>query len=115
MLERTDAELVEAACDGDVSSFGKLYNRHYLAMVGIAYCRLSDHHLAEDAAQEAFAIACYKLSSLRSGDKFPNWLGVICKKVANRIAKREKRHKSSSAVLRTYPWRYEGLIRNPLL
>ena len=38
MLERTDAELVEAARNGDVSSFGELYRRHYAAAVGIAYC-----------------------------------------------------------------------------
>ncbi len=38
-------------------SFGRLYERHYRMAVGLAYSRLSDPHLAEDAAQEAFAVA----------------------------------------------------------
>ena len=68
MLGCTDAELVEAARNGDVSSFGELYRRHYAAAVGIAYCALSDHHLAEDAAQEAFAVACRDLGRLRRAE-----------------------------------------------
>ena len=34
----TEAELVEAAKDGNVESFGELYRRHYAAVVGVAYC-----------------------------------------------------------------------------
>ena len=49
--ELTEAELVEAARRGDLDSFGVLYQRHYAAMVGVAYCVLRDRHLAEDAAQ----------------------------------------------------------------
>ena len=55
-LECADAELVETARNGDVSGFGELYRRHYAAAVGIAFCAPSDHHLAEDAAQEAFQV-----------------------------------------------------------
>ena len=88
----TDAELVEAARNGDVSSFGELYRRHYAATVGIAYCSLSDHHLAEDAAQEAFAVACRDLGRLRHAEKFAGWLKAICRKVARRLAKSKSRH-----------------------
>ena len=93
MLERTDAELVEAARDGDVSSFGELYRRHYAAAVGIAYCALADHHLAEDAAQEAFTVACRDLGRLRRADRFASWLGAICRKVASRAAKSKMRYR----------------------
>ena len=91
MLACTDAELVEAACNGDVSGFGELYRRHYAAAVGIAYCAVSDHHLAEDAAQEAFAIACRDLRRLRRAEKFAPWLHAICRKVARRLAKSKSR------------------------
>ena len=47
-----------AAREGDADSFAELYRRYYAAAVGIAYSTLSDRHLAEDAAQEAFAVAC---------------------------------------------------------
>ncbi len=53
--------------------------------VGIARARLSDRHLAEDAAQEAFAIACRTLSTLRDPRRFPEWLGTICRRTASRL------------------------------
>jgi RNA polymerase sigma-70 factor (ECF subfamily) len=92
MLEHTDAELVEAARCGDVGSFGELYRRYYPAAVGIAYCVLLDHHTAEDAAQEAFAVACRNLSRLRQAEKFGGWLKGICRKVAARLRKLRPRH-----------------------
>jgi RNA polymerase sigma-70 factor (ECF subfamily) len=92
MVGCTDAELVCAARNGDVDSFGELYRRHYRAAVGIAYCALSDHHLAEDAAQEAFAVACRDLGRLRDPGKFAAWLGSICRLVARRLAKTKPRH-----------------------
>lgn len=55
--------------------------------VGIARCRLSDVHLAEDAAQEAFAEACRILPTLRDHERFPQWLGTICRRSASRLAK----------------------------
>ncbi|AMV37615.1 RNA polymerase sigma factor [Planctomyces sp. SH-PL62] len=84
-MDRPDAELVEAACRGDLTSFGLLYERHYRMAVGIARGRLSDRHLAEDAAQEAFAIACRTLATLRDRRRFPQWLGTICRRTASRI------------------------------
>ena len=87
MQERTDAELVEAALQGDADSFGELYRRHYAAAVAIAYCSVSDRHLAEDAAQESFALACRDLYRLRQADRFAGWLSGICRKVAKRLAR----------------------------
>jgi RNA polymerase sigma-70 factor (ECF subfamily) len=86
-LERSDAELVKAACGGDVDSLRQLYERHYRLAVGIARGRLWDRHLAEDAAQEAFAVACRTLYTLRSGDRFPEWLGTICRRTASKMAR----------------------------
>lgn len=86
-MEHSDAELVKAACDGDVDSFRCLYERHYGLAVGIARSRLWDRHLAEDAAQEAFAVACRTLHKLRNGDRFPEWLGTICRRTANKMAR----------------------------
>lgn len=100
MKDRTDAELVEEARKGEVSSFGELYCRHYAGAVGIAYHVLFDHHLAEDAAQEAFAIACRGLGDLRRADRFASWLGAICRKVAIRVAKSRLRCQLSESVNR---------------
>ena len=84
-MERTDAELVKAAANGDVDSFRRLYERHYGLAVGIARSRLWDRHLAEDAAQEAFAVACRKLHTLQNADRFAEWLGTICRRTARKM------------------------------
>lgn len=86
-MQCSDAELVEAACAGDIDSFRKLYERYYGMAVGIARSRLADQHLAEDAAQEAFATACRRLYSLRDPQRFPEWLGTICRRTASRMAR----------------------------
>lgn len=92
LLNRTDSELVEAACNGDVDSFGELYQRHYRMAVGIAGSRLPDAHLAEDAAQEGFAVAIRTLSTLQNRNRFPQWLGTICRRTASRLAQHQPKH-----------------------
>ncbi len=77
-MQCSDAELVEAARAGDIDSFRTLYERYYGLAVGIARSRLADHHLAEDAAQEAFATVCRRLywtKRLRRGMEGAVWLG----------------------------------------
>jgi len=82
-----DFALVEAATNGDTDSFTELCKRYYAAMVAIAHSALGDRHLAEDAAQQAFAKAALKLPQLKNKDKFAGWLTVICRNVAKDIAR----------------------------
>lgn len=91
MNQKTEAELVEAARGGDVAGFGTLYERHYRGVVGMAYAMLLDRHLAEDAAQETFVIACRDLGALKRPDRFAFWLGGICRNVARGIARSKAR------------------------
>ena len=77
-----EREWVEAAVGGDLESFGELCRRHYAAMVAVAYAVLSDHQLAEDAAQESFARALVRVRSLKDRAKFAPWLAAICRNVA---------------------------------
>lgn len=95
-MRRSDAELIEAACGGDVDSFRQLYERYYALAVGIAHGQLADGHLAEDAAQEAFATACRRLYALRDGERFAPWLGTICRRTAAKMA---RRHTTNGAPL----------------
>ena len=95
-MQPLDVDLVAAACQGDLASFGLLYERYYRMAVGIARNRLSDQHLAEDAAQEAFAVACRTLSTLKKRDSFPQWLGTICRRTASKIAKSQTMHEQLS-------------------
>jgi len=80
--EKSEINLIEAAAGGDIDSFGELCRRYYPAMAAIAYAVLSDHQLAEDAAQESFARALVGLRSLKNKDRFAPWLAAICRNVA---------------------------------
>ncbi len=82
MDSNSQLQLVEAAVEGDLGSFASLYERYYNGMVALAYSVLGDRHLAEDAAQEAFAVACGELDRLRRKEKFGSWLAGICRNVS---------------------------------
>lgn len=86
--EKPDEDLVVAALDGDVDSFVTLCHRYYPPLVAIARVVTSDGHLAEDAAQEAFAKACRRLDSLKNPKRFGAWLATICRNEARDILRR---------------------------
>ena len=60
-------------------------------VLGIARSHVFDRHLAEDAAQEAFATACERLWSLRDGNRFPQWMGTICRRIASKMSRLKSR------------------------
>ena len=91
VLQKPDTALVEAAINGDANSFTELCRRYYPAMVAIAHSVLSDRHLAEDAAQQAFAKAARKLPQLKNKNKFAGWLAVICRNAAKDTARDTKK------------------------
>ncbi len=86
----SETQLVEAAQNGHLESFGALYERYHSSMVALAYSRLSDRDLAEDAAQEVFALACRDLRSLKSKDRFAAWLAGICRNVSRQMLRANK-------------------------
>jgi RNA polymerase sigma-70 factor (ECF subfamily) len=51
-------------------------------MVGLGRALLGNRDLAEEAAQETFAIACRRLRTLRRPERFAWWLRGICRRVA---------------------------------
>jgi len=83
--------LLDLVLAGDIGSFGKLCDRYYNSMVAIAYSVLTDHQLAEDAAQETFLRALKNLKKLKSKEKFGLWLARICRNVAKDMAKKKIR------------------------
>ena len=87
MVKGPDTALVKASINGDAEGFTELCQRYYPAMVAIAHSVLSDRHLAEDAAQQAFAKAAVKLPRLKKESRFANWLAVICRNVAKDMAR----------------------------
>jgi len=89
--ELSEERIVEAAQDGHLQSFAALYQRYHSPMVALAYSMLADRDLAEDTAQEVFAIACRDLDTLKRKDRFGAWLGGICRNVARQTLRSKAR------------------------
>ncbi len=82
MNDRADKVLVELAARGDGDSFTELCRRYYGPMVAIGHAIIGDRHLAEDAAQQAFAKAAVHLPRLRKPEQFGRWMAAICRNEA---------------------------------
>lgn len=95
VTQKPDTTLVRSAIDGDAEGFTELCHRYYPAMVAIAHSVLGDRHLAEDAAQQAFAKAAVKLPQLKKENRFAGWLAVICRNIAKDIARRTENLQSA--------------------
>jgi RNA polymerase sigma-70 factor (ECF subfamily) len=74
-----------------LESFGALYERYHSSMVALAYSMLADRDLAEDAAQDVFAIACRDIGSLKSKERFAAWLAGICRNTARQMLRSKNR------------------------
>jgi RNA polymerase sigma-70 factor (ECF subfamily) len=86
----SETQLVQAAQNGHLESFGALYERYHSPMVALAYSMLADRDLAEDAAQEVFTIACRDIGSLKSKERFTAWLAGICRNVSRQMLRAKK-------------------------
>ncbi len=87
MNDRPDNVLVEQAARGDGDSFTELCRRYYGPMVAIGHAILGDRHLAEDAAQQAFAKAAVHLPRLRKPEQFGRWVAAICRNEARDLVR----------------------------
>ncbi len=88
---RSDAELIAGIRAGDAELFRELVERHGPAVFGIAWSRLGNHALAEEAAQETFVKAYRTLDLLRHTEKFGAWLGTIARHIAINLGIRHRR------------------------
>ena len=83
-------DLVLQARQGDLESYGKIVRRFQDMAYGYAYSLLSDFHLAEDVAQEAFIEAFRDLADSRTPEAFPGWFRKIVFKQCDRITRRKQ-------------------------
>jgi len=95
VAQKPDTVLVKAAINGNADGFTELCRRYYPAMVAIAHSILGDRHLAEDAAQQAFAKAAVKLPQLKKENRFAGWLAVICRNAAKDMARRKENYRTA--------------------
>ena len=77
MSSDDEGRLIEAAINGDLGAFEKLYRMHCSRVHGLCI-RLCDSHAdAQDATQETFVKAWRALGSFKRGSAFTTWLHRI--------------------------------------
>jgi len=81
-------ELVRSAQVGDASAFAELVRRYERVVIITAHSVLGDFHAAQDAAQEAFALAYGNVRQLRRAAAFGPWVLRIARREASRIQRR---------------------------
>lgn len=82
--------LVERAQLGDSDAFDEIVLRFQDMVFGLAYSKLGDPALAQDAAQDAFIGAFKGLQSLSELKAFPGWLRRIVIRSCNRLIRENK-------------------------
>jgi RNA polymerase sigma-70 factor (ECF subfamily) len=90
-ISNSDAELVEAAQRGERERYGELVARYERRAYAVAWSRLGDVHLAEEATQEAFIRGYRRLSLLSDGAKFASWMLAIVRNTAVNLGIRHRR------------------------
>ena len=89
----SDADLVRKCLNGEDSAYGFLVDKYKGAVHALARKKLSNHHDAEDVAQEVFIKAYQNLPSLKAPNRFAGWLYVITVNECRRHLKKRSKEK----------------------
>jgi RNA polymerase sigma factor (sigma-70 family) len=89
-----DADAVAAVRGGDAERYRELVERHERRVYAVAWSRLGDAALAEEAAQEAFIRGYRRLWLLGDGAKFSAWIATIARNAAVNLGLRHRRELS---------------------
>jgi RNA polymerase sigma-70 factor (ECF subfamily) len=85
LADDNDAALVSRALDGDTDAYGTLVRRHFDSAFAIARRLTVSPADAEDACQEAFARAYFRLDRCGRPSQFREWLHQIVRHHAHNI------------------------------
>ncbi|MEN6355860.1 MAG: RNA polymerase sigma factor [Armatimonadota bacterium] len=90
-MQINDSQLISDIMRGDKTGYESLIEKYKKMVYGIAWSRLGDSDLSEDAAQETFIKAYTYLATLREPDKFQGWLARIARNVCTSLSRRARR------------------------
>ncbi|MHC4488119.1 MAG: RNA polymerase sigma factor [Planctomycetota bacterium] len=91
----SDEQLISATLDGDMAAFGRIVERYWDMVVGLAMSKIAEPAEAEDIAQESFLKAYTQLHSLQSPSRFAGWLSKIAIQQCSNTIRRRIRCKSA--------------------
>ncbi len=99
----TDDALVTATLGGERRAFEELVRRYERPARAVCMAILHDHHLAADAAQDAFVEAYRGLAKMKERSSFGAWLLTIARHRALRMQKIRKPDQSQIEAIATAP------------
>ncbi len=88
----TDSVLIHACVAGDQRAWESLVRRYERLVYAIARKLGLSNELASDVAQEVFTILVRQLPGLQHQQALPKWLMTTTRRVALRMAQRQRRH-----------------------
>lgn len=88
--QQEDAVAVVAVRAGDIERYEELVGRHADRVYAVAWCRLGDRGMAEEAAQEAFITGFRRLSLLGKAERFGAWITTIARRTAINLGIRQR-------------------------
>jgi RNA polymerase sigma factor (sigma-70 family) len=86
-----DKSAVTAVRGGDAERYRELVERHERRVFAVAWSRLGDAALAEEATQEAFIRGYRRLWLLGDGAKFAGWIASVARNAAINLGLRHRR------------------------
>lgn len=87
---QADAAAVNAVQGGDRERYRELVDRYAPKVFAVAWSRLGDRDLAEEATQEAFIAGFRRLPLLRQAEKFGAWITTIARHTAINLGLRHR-------------------------
>jgi RNA polymerase sigma factor (sigma-70 family) len=85
------ADLLERCRNGDQSAYQVVVKRFQNKALDLAQALIGDRHLAEDAIQEAFLTAFFRLNQLREPAAFIGWFRQIVRTEALRVVRKNRK------------------------
>jgi RNA polymerase sigma-70 factor (ECF subfamily) len=96
-----DAGTINAVLTGDKERYSELVERYKRLVYAIAWSRLGDQDLAEDASQETFVKAYQYLGTLRQRGHFAFWIGKIARNVSVNLGRKRSRESQTAQAFAT--------------
>jgi RNA polymerase sigma factor (sigma-70 family) len=96
-----DRDLARRFVAGEVESVRRIYARYARPVFTVAFSRLADRHLAEEAVQETFLKAWRARATFDPDRSLSPWLYMIARRTAADIARREQRRPTTTPLSAT--------------
>ena len=115
-MNKSDADLVLMARQGDQAAIGEIYDRYADRLFGFAFSMLRDREEAADAVHDVILRSSQKLDQLRDPSKLRPWLFSIARnEVTSRTRQRSRRdHREVPDMAADIPASDDSLLQNEL-